>query len=141
MSCESRNYRVYFVISYANISDRNILSTDFLPSLSLPSSFLSIYVALWVPFLCPVCSRVEQPPVTLPDSVLQCACILSCTSNKRSFVFFISLLPVLGKQPICLPLICENEYAFHIEGRNKTITLCLIITRYHCLVFLTLCSH
>lgn len=47
---------VYFVISYTNISDRSIVSTDFLPSFSLPSSFLSIYVALWVPFLCPFCS-------------------------------------------------------------------------------------
>lgn len=29
----------------------------------------------------------------------------------------------------------------YIEGRKKTFTLCLVITRYHCLVFLTLCSH
>lgn len=54
MLCESRKHGVYFVMSYANISDRSIVSTDFLPSLSLPSSFLSHYVALWVPFLCPL---------------------------------------------------------------------------------------
>lgn len=54
MLCESRKHGVYFVMSYANISDRSIVSTDFLPSFSLPSSFLSHYVAVRVPFLCPV---------------------------------------------------------------------------------------
>lgn len=52
MLCESREHGIYFVMSYASISARRIVSTDFLPSLSLPSSFLSHYVALWVPFLC-----------------------------------------------------------------------------------------
>lgn len=36
MLCESRKHGVYFVMSYANISDRSIVSTDF--------SFLAIFL-------------------------------------------------------------------------------------------------
>lgn len=111
MLCESRKQSVHFVRSSATISDRSIVHMDFLPSLSLPSPFLSHCVALWVHFLCPLFYTaqciVASCHSTRLDSLIV-VCFSSCTSNERSAVSFISPLPVLERQCISLCLIHQN---------------------------------
>lgn len=111
MLCESRKQSVHFVRSSATISDRSIVRMDFLPSLSLPSPFLSHCVALWVHFLCPLFYTAQCIVASCHSTRLNSlivVCFSSCTSNERSAVSFISPLPVLERQCISLCLIHQN---------------------------------